>query len=466
MGTAFEGPRERGMGAFEGDARPPAPGATPGAVNAWTTGRHPKRTRRVLARGWQRLRLRRRIALALASVAFAATLLLAVLADVGTAGGATAHSHTPPVLGALLVGLLLTGGFMLAAMRIAGPLSPAALAALYASLDDALDSARQVDGGLRAQLTRTTQQSATARHLMDEIRTLTDVANALEHGVALLRDSTGQLYTAGAPTPEARAQTARVVAVAASQIGGAAEQATALCQRLRVFTNQVIAETHTLGENGQQAAHHAASVAAALRRIESALSMVGTSSSGAGRARPCGGAAQGRAPGARRGPGAASRRPAHHAARQPARARAATPLRLAAYRAHRPAVGPQRTPNDASTPPGRGRARHLGLSRGQRWTAPRRQSSQHRAPHPTPLVHRRAGGRRGRRPANTTGIRHAPHTPAGYGRLAARVGHRERSRACKRGRGRSRPCMAGARLAPHRGHAWPAHGSTGDGRRW
>ncbi|HEY7982753.1 MAG TPA: hypothetical protein VID73_01215 [Ktedonobacterales bacterium] len=284
MGTAFEGPRERGMGAFEGDARPPAPGATPGAVNAWTTGRHPKRTRRVLARGWQRLRLRRRIALALASVAFAATLLLAVLADVGTAGGATAHSHTPPVLGALLVGLLLTGGFMLAAMRIAGPLSPAALAALYASLDDALDSARQVDGGLRAQLTRTTQQSATARHLMDEIRTLTDVANALEHGVALLRDSTGQLYTAGAPTPEARAQTARVVAVAASQIGGAAEQATALCQRLRVFTNQVIAETHTLGENGQQAAHHAASVAAALRRIESALSMVGTSSSGGLRA--------------------------------------------------------------------------------------------------------------------------------------------------------------------------------------
>ncbi|HEV2239012.1 MAG TPA: hypothetical protein VGR57_20305, partial [Ktedonobacterales bacterium] len=234
MGTAFEGARERGMGALAGGARPVDSAATPGTVNAWAAGRRPKRTRRVMARGWQRLRLRRRIALALAGAAFAATLLLAVLADFGASGVVTAHSHTPPVLGALLIGLLLTGFFMLAAVRISGPLSPAALGALYASLDDALDSARQVDAGLRAQLTRATQQSATARHLMDELRTLTDVANALEHGVALLRDSTSQLYTGGTPTPEARAQNARAVAVAASQIGGAAEQATVLCQRLRV----------------------------------------------------------------------------------------------------------------------------------------------------------------------------------------------------------------------------------------
>jgi hypothetical protein len=232
-----------------------------------------------MARGWRRLRLRRRIALLLAGVAFAATFGVGVFAYLSYSSAGTSHSHAQSLLGALLLGLLLTGLFMLAAVRVSSPLSPPALDALYTSLDDALDSAGQVDAALRAQLARATYQSATARHLMDEIRTLTDVANALEHGVALLRDTASQLYAGGASAPEARAQAARSVAVAASQIGGAAEQAHTLCQRLRAFTNQVIAEANTLGENGQQAARHASALAAALRRVEAALSVASTSSS-------------------------------------------------------------------------------------------------------------------------------------------------------------------------------------------
>jgi hypothetical protein len=109
---------------------------------------------------------------------------------------------------------------------------------------------------------------------MDEIRTLTDVATALEHGVALLREATSQHYASSAGAPVARS-----MAVASSQISGAAEQAMALCQRLRIFTNQIIAETTTLGEGGQQAATHAAGLQAALARVETALAGSGASSS-------------------------------------------------------------------------------------------------------------------------------------------------------------------------------------------
>jgi hypothetical protein len=177
--TAFEGARERGMGASASDVRPASASQAPGGVDAWASGPHPRRARRVMARGWQRLRLRRRVALLLASVTFAGTLGLGLLADLSYPRLGIGHGHTLPLLGALLIGLLLTGFFALAAVRVAGPLSPPALGAVYAGLDDALGSARQVDAALRTQLARATHQSATARHMMDELRTLTDVANAI-----------------------------------------------------------------------------------------------------------------------------------------------------------------------------------------------------------------------------------------------------------------------------------------------
>jgi hypothetical protein len=228
-----------------------------------------------MGRGWQRLRLRRRIALLLAGAAFAVTLVLGVDAFLGANGAGSGRGHIQPLLGALLVAVLLTGLCTLAAVWLSGPLTPVALGAVYAGLDDALDSARQMEAVLRGQLGRATHQSATARHLMDEIRMLTDVATALEHGVALLRETTSQLYAPGAPVPLARS-----MAVASSQISGAAEQAVALCQHLRIFTNQVIAETTTLGEGGQQAASQAAELRAALARVEAALAGAGASSAG------------------------------------------------------------------------------------------------------------------------------------------------------------------------------------------
>jgi hypothetical protein len=277
MDTAFEGAREPGKGAFGGGARPPAAGKTSGATGAWTPGRRASRTRRVMARGWLRLRLRRRIALLLAGAAFAVTLGLGLDAFLGAAGAGGGRSHIQPLLGALLMAVLLTGLCVLAAVWVSGPLAPAALGTVYSGLDDALDSARQVEAALRAQLGRATHQSATARHLMDEMRTLTDVATALEHGVALLRDTASQFYAGGAGTPVARS-----MAVATSQINGSAEQAIALCQRLRIFTNQVIAEATTLGEGGQQAASHAGALLAALQRVEAALGSVGATTSSTG----------------------------------------------------------------------------------------------------------------------------------------------------------------------------------------
>jgi hypothetical protein len=263
MSTAIPGPRERGEGALSGGAQ--------------VRGPRPRRVRHAMARGMVRLRWRRRIAVSLAAASFAAALGLGMLAYLGTAGVVARRGQPQQLLGALLASLVLAGIFALAAIRMSGPLAPKALGALYADLDDALDSARQVEAALRAQQHLATHQSATARQMMDEIRTMTDVAAALEHGVALLRDSTSQLFSAGAG-----ASPARPMAVAASQIAGAAEQASALCQRLRVFTNQVIAEATTLGEGGQQAASHLTALLAALRKVEAALCGAGaTSSSGA-----------------------------------------------------------------------------------------------------------------------------------------------------------------------------------------
>jgi hypothetical protein len=48
---------------------------------------------------------------------------------------------------------------------------------------------------------------------------------------------------------------------------------------LRIFTNQVIAEASTLGDNGQHAARHATELLSTLQRIETALSVAGRSSS-------------------------------------------------------------------------------------------------------------------------------------------------------------------------------------------
>jgi hypothetical protein len=252
MATAIPGPRERGESTLGSGASARAP--------------RPQRVRHMMARGVLRLRWRRRIAVVLAAVAFVAALGLGALEYLGATGAVAGRGQPQQLLAALLVSLMLAGIFALVAIRMSGPLAPKALGALYADLDSVLDSAQQVEAALRTQKSLATQQSGTARHLMDEIRTMTDVATALEHGVALLRDTMSQLFASGAGAPAARS-----VAVATSQIGGAAEQASALCQRLRVFTNQVIAEATTLGEGGQQAASHLTALVTALRQVEAAL---------------------------------------------------------------------------------------------------------------------------------------------------------------------------------------------------
>jgi Cache 3/Cache 2 fusion domain len=176
----------------------------------------------------------------------------------------------------LLIGLAVTSVFIVVGYCISAPVSRHAFATLSAGLDNVGASSARLEGLTHAQVGRTSRQIATARQLADEQRALTEVASALEHGVALLRDSTGSIwaelsYPGAAPDPYATSRAARQTAVAASQIGGATQQAAALCQRLRARMNQVIAEADVLGENGRDIAAEARRLSSAVENLQEAL---------------------------------------------------------------------------------------------------------------------------------------------------------------------------------------------------
>lgn len=174
----------------------------------------------------------------------------------------------------LLIGLTLTGGFIIAGYRISGPVSHRAFTTLRDGLDDIGGGAGQVGRLAHTMSVRSTRQQATARQLLNEVRMLDEAAQALGQGISILRDATGQLWAEmsypGA-APSAGSRTARQVAVAASQIGGASDQATAVCQSLRARMNQIIAEAGLLADGGREAELRARELGAALEHIEAAL---------------------------------------------------------------------------------------------------------------------------------------------------------------------------------------------------
>lgn len=176
----------------------------------------------------------------------------------------------------LLIGLGLTALSIVIAYRVSGPVSHRALAALSSGLDDVGVSAHRLDQVARTQVARSTRQVGAARHLIEELRTLSEVATALQHGVDMLRDSTSDVWAemshpGVAPDPHACLRAARQVAVVASQLGGSADQAQAFCQRLRAIMNQVIGEASALRDSGQLTEERAQELSTAIAAVEAEL---------------------------------------------------------------------------------------------------------------------------------------------------------------------------------------------------
>lgn len=176
----------------------------------------------------------------------------------------------------LLIGLTLTIVFVVVGHRLAGPVSRRTFSVLSDGLDHVTSSAGQLGRLAHAQVQQSTRQTTIARSVLEDLRTLGQLAHALEHGVSNLRESASQLwadmsYPGAAPGFAANSRGARQVAVAASQLGGAADQANALCQSLRTHMNQIIAQAGVMAESGGEAETHARELAESLRRIEEAL---------------------------------------------------------------------------------------------------------------------------------------------------------------------------------------------------
>ena len=183
----------------------------------------------------------------------------------------------------LLVGLLLTGIFIVLGYRISGPVSRRACNRLSQGLDDVSMAAGQLEQMSRRQLARSEHQVAAAQDIVAELRKLSDLAEALEHGTNLLRESTGQLWAEMSyPAPEAPRSLAasnasggspamRQTAVVASQIGAAAGQARVLCHSLRTRLNQIIAEAGLLSDESLDVDVYIDSLASAVQCAEQAL---------------------------------------------------------------------------------------------------------------------------------------------------------------------------------------------------
>jgi hypothetical protein len=184
----------------------------------------------------------------------------------------------------LLIGLLLTGIFIAIGYRISGPVSRRACGKVSRGLDDVSAAAGQLEKLSRRQAARSEHQVAAAQDMVAELRKLSDLAAALEHGTNLLRESTSQMWAEMSyPAPNAQAAPGmpggmptsaaamRQTTVAASQIGAAAGQARALCHGLRTRLNQIIAEAGLLSSESLEADSCIESLSEAVQRVEEAL---------------------------------------------------------------------------------------------------------------------------------------------------------------------------------------------------
>ncbi len=285
MSSHFRGRRDQG-GGDRGAATRKSPrvggethvsAAAEASSGVWDSRQQSARMQRVVSRGWQRMSFRRQFVLLLTSATLTCTLGTSAVAYVGVQDAGVSRGPAQTLAGLLLVvGLLLSAAFAVIAYRVSGPVSRRAFTTLSMGLSQVSDAAAHVGQLAQAQTARASRQRTTARHLIDELRALSDVAHALEEGVTMLRESASQLwadssYPGAMPITASHTRIARAVAVAASQIGGAADQAGALCQRMRAITNQIIAEAGVLGENGQQSGHCVTELDAALQRIEATL---------------------------------------------------------------------------------------------------------------------------------------------------------------------------------------------------
>ncbi|HEY7835055.1 MAG TPA: hypothetical protein VIG30_15880 [Ktedonobacterales bacterium] len=176
----------------------------------------------------------------------------------------------------LLIGLALTGLLLLIGIRVAGPVERRAFAAFSLGLDQLGDAAVRLETVASTQVARSARQADVARHLIEEVRLLGEVAGGLEHSVAALRQTAGDIWAeTSSPGASAAASSgaaiARQAAHAAHQMGAAAERANHLCFRLRARANLVIAEADMLGVCGREAREHATALRAAVQSIEQAL---------------------------------------------------------------------------------------------------------------------------------------------------------------------------------------------------
>jgi hypothetical protein len=176
----------------------------------------------------------------------------------------------------LLIGLAAMALFIVIGFRVSNPVSRRAFTALAAGLDGIDGVAARLGIQARTQASRAGRQAISARHLTDELRTLNELATAIENGAAMLQQATGGVWAElSHPGAQVDAQTclrtARHAAVVGGQLGVAAEQAFELCRRMRTTVNHLIAESGALCDSGGETARAATDLRDALERAEAAL---------------------------------------------------------------------------------------------------------------------------------------------------------------------------------------------------
>lgn len=173
------------------------------------------------------------------------------------------------LIAALLLALLaLVTGFWLF-----GSIADRALGTLDLRLRLVADAASEVERLAQLQTARAGRQEQVARQASEQARALDAMAEVMEQGRASLRDASGDIWGEMSqpgllPDPALAVRLAQQAAVAAAQVGSAAEDARDVCHQLVGLMNHVIAEGAIVEDGGTEMESRARDLRAAVESVE------------------------------------------------------------------------------------------------------------------------------------------------------------------------------------------------------
>ena len=173
----------------------------------------------------------------------------------------------------LVAALLLAVLALVIGFWLFGALAERALGTLDLRLRLVADAASEVERLAQLQATRAERQERVARQASEQARALDAMAEVMEQGRASLRVASGDVWAEMSQPgmladPIAAVRLAQQAAVAAAQVGSAAEDARDACHQLVGLMNHIIAEGAIVGDGGLEMETRAKDLRAAVESVE------------------------------------------------------------------------------------------------------------------------------------------------------------------------------------------------------